>query len=98
MIRRIKLMSYILLGRGKTIASFCLLLAAFLISGIAFAQNDQMMDKGSMSKDMMMEQKTNVFSGAKVNSGTVTLSHKNGQHVLTLSDDFVPPQTPDPHW
>ena len=91
-------MSYILFGREKTIASFCLLLAAFLISGIAFAQNDQMMDKGSMSKDMMMEQKTNVFSGAKVNAGTVTHTVKDGKNVLTLSDDFKVPDTPDPHW
>jgi hypothetical protein len=38
------------------------------------------------------------FAGAKVNAGTVTHSVKNGKHVLTLSDDFVVPDTPDPHW
>ena len=38
------------------------------------------------------------FTGAKVNSGTVTHSMMNGQHVLTLSDDFKAPDTPDPHW
>jgi hypothetical protein len=38
------------------------------------------------------------FTGAKVNSGTVTHSMMNGQHVLTLSDDFKVPDTPDPHW
>jgi hypothetical protein len=38
------------------------------------------------------------FTGAKVNSGTVTHSMTNGQHVLTLSDDFKVPDTPDPHW
>ena len=38
------------------------------------------------------------FTGAKVNSGTVTHSITNGQHVLTLSDDFKVPDTPDPHW
>jgi hypothetical protein len=38
------------------------------------------------------------FTGAKVNSGTVTHSTMNGQHVLTLSDDFKVPDTPDPHW
>ena len=38
------------------------------------------------------------FTGAKVNSGTVTHSMVNGQHVLTLSDDFKVPDTPDPHW
>jgi hypothetical protein len=38
------------------------------------------------------------FSGAKVNAGTVTHSVKGGRHVLTLSDDFQVPDTPDPHW
>jgi hypothetical protein len=38
------------------------------------------------------------FTGAKVNAGTVTHSTMNGQHVLTLSDDFKVPDTPDPHW
>lgn len=38
------------------------------------------------------------FSGAKVNGGTVTATVKSGKTVLTLSDDFVVPDTPDPHW
>jgi hypothetical protein len=38
------------------------------------------------------------FSGAKVNGGTVTHSLKDGRHVLTLSNDFQVPDTPDPHW
>ena len=38
------------------------------------------------------------FSGAKVNGGTVTHSIVGGKHVLTLSDDFKDPATPDPHW
>jgi parvulin-like peptidyl-prolyl isomerase len=38
------------------------------------------------------------FSGAKVNGGTVTHSMKDGKNVLTLSADFVVPDTPDPHW
>jgi hypothetical protein len=38
------------------------------------------------------------FSGAKVNAGTVTHTMKDGKHVLTLSDDFKVPDTPDPHW
>ncbi len=38
------------------------------------------------------------FSGAKVNSGTVTHMMKDGKHMLTLSDDFKVPDTPDPHW
>jgi hypothetical protein len=47
--------------------------------------------------DMMMHS-SGVFAGAKVNGGTVSHSKDGGRNVLTLSDDFVPPQTPDPHW
>jgi len=38
------------------------------------------------------------FAGAKVNGGTVTFSKEMGKRVLTLSDDFKVPDTPDPHW
>jgi hypothetical protein len=38
------------------------------------------------------------FSGAKVNAGTATLAVKDGKAMLTLSSDFVVPDTPDPHW
>ena len=38
------------------------------------------------------------FTGAKVNGGTVTLTKDGDKTVLTLSDDFVVPGTPDPHW
>ena len=43
-------------------------------------------------------QTTRPFTGAKVNGGTVTSAVKNGKTVLTLSDDFKVPDTPDPHW
>jgi hypothetical protein len=38
------------------------------------------------------------FQGPKANRGTVTHSIKDGKSILTLSDDFVVPDTPDPHW
>lgn len=38
------------------------------------------------------------FAGPKANKGTVTHTKENGKSVLTLSDDFVVPDTPDPHW
>jgi hypothetical protein len=41
---------------------------------------------------------TKKFSGPKVNTGTVTYSVKDGKGVLTLSNDFQVPDTPDPHW
>lgn len=41
---------------------------------------------------------TGQFQGPKVNKGHVTHSTRDGKSVLTLSDDFVVPDTPDPHW
>lgn len=38
------------------------------------------------------------FAGAKVNGGTVTHTKEGNRNVLTLSDDFQVPDTPDPHW
>jgi hypothetical protein len=45
-----------------------------------------------------MSHTSSAFQGAKANKGNVTHSVKNGKSVLTLSDDFVVPDTPDPHW
>ena len=47
---------------------------------------------------LAQSQTSKPFSGAKVNGGTVTQSMKDGTRVLTLSDDFKVPDTPDPHW
>src|SRR5467141_3293814 len=41
---------------------------------------------------------TGQFQGPKANNGHVTHSTRDGKSVLTLSDDFVVPDTPDPHW
>jgi hypothetical protein len=38
------------------------------------------------------------FQGPKANTGTVIHGVEGGRHVLTLSDDFKVPDTPDPHW
>ena len=38
------------------------------------------------------------FAGAKANKGTVTHTIQSGKNILTLSDDFVIPDTPAPHW
>src|SRR5262245_15276244 len=42
--------------------------------------------------------KSSKFEGAKANTGTVTHTVKDGKNILTLSDDFKVPETPDPHW
>ena len=44
------------------------------------------------------QMRTSKFTGAKVNAGTVSYAVKDGKGVLTLSNDFVVPDTPDPHW
>jgi hypothetical protein len=41
---------------------------------------------------------TGQFQGPKANKGHVTHSTRDGKSVLTLSDEFVVPDTPDPHW
>jgi hypothetical protein len=38
------------------------------------------------------------FAGKTVIGGTVAHTKKAGKHVLTLSDDFKTPGSPDPHW
>jgi hypothetical protein len=44
------------------------------------------------------EHTTGQFSGVKVNGGTATHSKSGTSNILTLSDDFQVPDTPDPHW
>ena len=41
---------------------------------------------------------TDQFHGVKVNGGTVIHSKQGDRNILTLSDDFKVPDTPDPHW
>ncbi|HSF19816.1 MAG TPA: hypothetical protein VLK65_30120 [Vicinamibacteria bacterium] len=42
--------------------------------------------------------KSGPFMGPKANKGTVTHSKEGSENVLTLSSDFVVPDTPAPHW
>jgi hypothetical protein len=58
--------------------------ASVLFFGLAAAQSN--------------EHKSGPFQGAKANTGFVTHMTENGKSVLVLSDDFTPPDTPDPHW
>lgn len=50
---------------------------------------------GAFAEDM---HKSGKFAGPKANTGTVTHTVVDGKNVLTLSDDFKVPGTPDPHW
>jgi len=65
---------------------FAALAICLALSGAAFAADTDNTHASSQ------------FQGAKANKGTVTHANKGGQSVLTLSDDFVVPDTPDPHW
>jgi hypothetical protein len=38
------------------------------------------------------------FTGPKANAGTVSHSKQGDKNILTLSTDFVVPDTPDPHF
>ena len=75
----------------KLILAFSILAIAIAFTGSAFAADK--MDK--MAADQHTSTK---FEGPKANAGTVTHSKKDGKNVLTLSEDFVVPDTPDPHW
>ena len=44
------------------------------------------------------EARSGAFAGPKANTGYVTFTKQGGKLILTLSDDFVVPDTPDPHW
>jgi len=64
------------------------LLRALLMMTITFAISAAAQDMHTSSQ----------FQGPKANKGHVTHNTRDGKSVLTLSDDFVVPDTPDPHW
>ena len=75
------------------------LAAALAVMAMLVASTGALAQGMGKEKGMMMDaHASSVFKGIKVNGGTVTHSKQNGRTVLTLSDDFQVPQTPDPHW
>ncbi len=60
-----------------------------LLSGLALAQAD---------RDPLNVHTSTAFAGAKANTGTVMHHVDGGRELLTLSADFVVPQSPAPHW
>jgi hypothetical protein len=64
--------------------SFAVLAALALVSAEGFAAG--------------ADQTSAPFAGPKANKGTVSFTHEGKSRVLTLSADFVTPDTPDPHW
>ncbi|MGH2396032.1 MAG: hypothetical protein ACRDFW_03390, partial [bacterium] len=58
-----------------------------------FAQDKMMKDD-----KMMAGHRTTEFKGKAVNGGHAIHTKEGSTNVLTLSDDFVAPGSPDPHW
>ena len=65
----------------------------FLLRGLVMAT--MLFAISAVAQDMHTSSQ---FQGPKANKGHVTHSTQGGKSVLTLSDDFVVPDTPDPHW
>lgn len=74
-------------SRFALMATFSLIVAA---SMAAAGVSSQTMDHNSHT--------SKPFTGVKANFGTVTHTKVDGKNILTLSDDFKVPDTPDPHW
>jgi hypothetical protein len=65
---------------------------AVILAGVVLAASN------AVAGPPMTSHTSKPFAGAKVNGGTVTHSKNGDRNVLTLSDDFQVPDTPDPHW
>jgi hypothetical protein len=50
------------------------------------------------SASAAMTHTTSKFEGVKANVGHAVFTKEHGRRVLSVSDDFVVPDTPDPHW
>ena len=68
------------------------------VAALSLAAAGVLMAQEMKSMQGMSSHSSKPFAGPKANKGTVTHSKVGGKSVLTLSDDFVVPDTPDPHW
>ncbi len=66
-------------------------------AGFAVAAAAAPAPEGTMASHSMTHT-SKTFQGPKANSGRVMHSVKDGQNLLTLSDDFKTPDAPAPHW
>ena len=71
------------LTRSNLVLVFSALVVAVVFSGAVIAAETH---------------QTGQFQGPKANTGFAIHSKKDGKNILTLSEDFVVPDTPDPHW
>lgn len=70
--------------------SLKVMFAALVVTALGLGASSAFAQSGTHSSSQ--------FQGPKANKGTVAHSTKDGKSVLTLSDDFVVPDAPDPHW
>lgn len=78
-----------------------LLIAAIASSTLALAAPPSHEMGNGMCSETCMKDGSHMskrFEGPKANTGTVTHTMVGAKHVLTLSTDFVIPETPAPHW
>jgi hypothetical protein len=79
----------------KEVALTALISLVILALGLTGFAQDKMMKDDKMA---MNAHHSTQFKGKAVNGGHVIHSKEGATNVLTLSDDFVAPGSPDPHW
>ncbi len=75
------------------VAALTAFVVVLALGTVSFAQDKMMKDE-----KMMSAHHSTTFKGKAVNAGHVIHSKEGSTNVLTLSDDFVAPGSPDPHW
>ena len=85
-------------GRKSAVMLLSASLAMLAVAGAAVADHTAGHGDAPAVAQQSQPFTTTQFAGPKANAGTATLSHQNGQRVLTWSDDFKIPDTPAPHW
>src|SRR5258705_11582234 len=72
-------------------------IAAAGLVGCANAADNTSASNAAVAPAHQVE-KTSPFRGVKANTGYATLTNVDGKRVLSVSDDFVIPNTPAPSW
>jgi len=78
-----------------------MLAAAMITAGcetMGSRREDAHVTRGATASAGMRSVATETFAGVKADTGRAVLTMRAGRLVLTLSDDFVVPETPAPHW
>jgi hypothetical protein len=88
--------------KARTVAA-ALLLAAGVTVGCATAQTGNTAATGNPSRPVLAQANmpahtTGQFKGIKAHIGHAIHSTVSGRQILAVSDDFVIPDTPAPHW